>query len=79
MNNKNLFYFIKFNFLGNDNDFQIVRIKTSWNKSLSVFYITVADCRNVFLKLNNINKLNSILDTLAQKWKSNLNPGKYLF
>jgi len=49
---------------------------TTWNKVFSVLYVTIADVRNVFQKINNINKVNNIINTLSAKWVSNINSGK---
>jgi len=38
----------------------------SWNKSFSIFYVTIAD--STMLKNVNISKLNQILANLASKW-----------
>lgn len=66
----------KHRYINNDQEFQIVRILCTWNKIFSVFYVTVADIRNVFMKYNNINKINIALDTLAEKWQANISSGE---
>ena len=61
--------------ISNDTEFQIVRILCTWNKVFSVFYVNIADIRNLFLKIKNINKINIALDSLALKWETNINSG----
>lgn len=48
-----------------EQNYSVVRILNTWNKSFSVFYATVADCAN--LKMSPV-KLNNILNQLASKW-----------
>ena len=49
----------------NEANYSIVRILTTWTKSFSVLYATIADSST--LKVSPI-KLNSILTNLASKW-----------
>ncbi len=59
-------YLIKFPELKNENEYSVVRIMNTWNKSFSVFYVTIADSRSV-KNLKGI-KLNNVLNSLAFKW-----------
>ena len=50
------------------NEFYVVRINSTWNKSMSFFYATIADTS----LLKNMNKkINNILNTLNYKWDRN--------
>jgi len=62
----NIFIILKFPDLKNENEFSVVRIMNTWNKSLSVFFVTIADSR----KAKNVSgiKLVNILNNLASKW-----------
>ena len=52
--------------LKNEKEFSIVKIMNTWNKSFSLFYVTIAD--STMLKNVKITQLNVILNTLASKW-----------
>ena len=60
--------------LSNDTSFQVVRILCTWNKCFSVLYATIADVRSLYIGMKNMNKINSILNTLSTKWEP-LNSG----
>ena len=65
---------IKFNIMeknseiSNEKEFSIVRIMSTYSIYKSVFYASVADVRNIYNKLYNPEKINEILDILAEKW-----------
>ena len=48
-----------------EQNYSVVRIMNTWNKSFSIFYATIADSSN--LKISPV-KLNNILNQLAYKW-----------
>ena len=52
----------------NEKEFGIVRILCSFNRNFSIFYCSVADVRNLKEKFYNYNKVNDILNCLAEKW-----------
>lgn len=52
--------------LRNETENSVVRILNTWNKSFSIFYVTIAD--STMLKNVTITKLNQILNNLASKW-----------
>jgi hypothetical protein len=54
--------------MANENIYHIVRIHSTWNKSMSIFYATVADT-SLCKKMTNV-KVNQILSTLNSKWNS---------
>ena len=68
INKKNLFFLKKFPELKNENGFSVVKIMNTWNKSFSIFYVTIAD--STMLKNVKITQLNVILNNLASKWDS---------
>ncbi len=54
--------------MSNETKYPIVRIHNTWNKSMSIFYATVADT-TLMKNMNNL-KINQILATLNSKWNS---------
>ena len=54
--------------ISNEKDFSIVRILCSYSIYKSVFYASVADVRNLYSKYKNQQRINEILDTLAENW-----------
>ena len=58
----------------NENEFSIVRILCSYSLYKSVFYASIADVRNLYSKFKNQQRINEILDILAENW---LNDKKY--
>ena len=58
----------------NENKFSIVRILCSYSLYKSVFYASIADVRNLYSKFKNQQRINEILDILAENW---LNDKKY--
>jgi hypothetical protein len=52
----------------NEFKYPIVRIHNTWNKSMSIFYATVAD--TTLMKNMNYNKISQILSTLNSKWNT---------
>ena len=51
------------------NEYYVVRIHSTWNKSMSFFYATIADT-SLLKNMNNL-KINNILNTLNSKWDRN--------
>lgn len=49
----------------------IIKINHSWSKSMSILYATVAETAALKVKINNPNKLKTILNNLTIKWVSN--------
>ena len=81
LNNKTISkIFLKFNLneknsdILNENEFSIVRILCSYSLYKSVFYASIADVRNLYSKFKNQQRINEILDILAENW---LNDKKY--
>ena len=60
--------------IANEREFSVVRIMSSYSIYKSVFYATIADTRNVFSKFNNQQRVNEILNILAENW---INDKKY--
>jgi hypothetical protein len=52
--------------MANEYKYHIVRIHNTWNKSMSIFYATVADT-SICKKMTTF-KINQILSTLNSKW-----------
>jgi hypothetical protein len=50
--------------MSNEFKYPVVRIHNTWNKSMSIFYDTLAD---ISLKMTNV-KIMQILETLNSKW-----------
>ena len=81
LNNKKISKFpTKFNIMEKNSDicdkkeFSIVRIMSTYSLYKSIFYATVADVRNLYSKFNNQERVNEILDILAENW---INDKKY--
>ena len=55
--------------MSNEFKYPIVRIHNAWNKSMSIFYATLADT-SLMKKMTNV-KIMQILATLNSKWHGN--------
>ena len=60
--------------ISNEKEFSVVRILCSYSIYKNVFYASVADVRNIYKKFKNQQKIDEILDILAENW---LNDKKY--
>ncbi len=60
--------------ISNRKEFSVVRILCSYSIYKNVFYASVADVRNIYKKFKNQQKIDEILDILAENW---LNDKKY--
>ena len=58
----------------NENEFSIVRILCSYSLYKSIFYASIADIRNLYNKFKSQQRINEILDILAENW---INDKKY--
>ena len=58
----------------NENEFSIVRILCSYSLYKSIFYASIADVRNIYSKYKSKQRINEILDILAENW---INDKKY--
>ena len=56
--------------ISNENSFTPVRILSSWNQNMSIFYATIADIRSLKNKIDNVSKIGKILSTLVSKWNN---------
>ena len=71
---------VKFNLLEknseicNEKEFSIVKIMCTYSLYKSIFYASIADVRNIYSKYKNQQKVNEILDILAENW---INDKKY--
>ena len=54
--------------ISNEKEFSIVRIMSSYSKYKSIFYGSVADVRNLYSKYKCQQRIDEILDILAQRW-----------
>ncbi len=54
--------------MGCEFSYPIVKIHNTWNKSMSIFYVTLADI-SLMKKMTNV-KINQILSTLNSKWNN---------
>ena len=64
----------KFNFCEKNSevnfcDFSPVRILSSFSRNMSIFYVSMADLRELNEKMKNKSKIINILNVLAQNWK----------
>ena len=63
--------------VGNETEFAPVRILTTFNRNMSIFYVSMADVRSLSHKFNNRQKVNEVLNSLAEKWTNN--SSKFIF
>ena len=65
---------VKFNLIeknsdiSNEKEFSIVRIMSSYSIYKSIFYASIADVRNIYSKYKSHQRINEILDILAEYW-----------
>ena len=60
--------------ISNEKEFSVVRILCSYSLYKSVFYASIADVRNLYSKFKSQQRINEILDILAENW---INDKKY--
>ena len=56
--------------ISNEYEFCPVKIQTTWNKNMSIFYVNIADVRLLFNKFKNIHKIYKILNILSKNWEN---------
>ena len=56
--------------INNEYEFCPVKIYSSWNKNMSIFYASIADVRLIYNQINNIHKVWKILDILNKNWNN---------
>ena len=54
--------------ISNEREFSVVRILTTYSLYKSVFYASIADVRNLYSKYKSQQRINEILDILAENW-----------
>ena len=54
--------------ISDEKEFSVVRILCSYSLYKSVFYASIADVRNLYSKYQNQQKINEILEILAENW-----------
>ena len=54
--------------ISNEKEFSVVRILTTYSKYKSIFYVSIADVRNIYSKYKSQQRINEILDILAENW-----------
>ena len=54
--------------ISNEKEFSVVRILTTYSKYKSIFYASIADVRNLYSKYKSQQRINEILDILAENW-----------
>ena len=60
--------------ISNEKEFSVVRILCSYSLYKSVFYASIADVRNLYSKFKSQQRINEVLDILAENW---INDKKY--
>jgi hypothetical protein len=63
-------YFFKTPEVSDDSEFSVAKIMTAWNRVFSIFYCTFCDVRILTDKLKHKSKVNTIINTLANKWET---------